>query len=198
MFQGDSLSVLLFLIGTSLAALMGAVVAQPGRARTFLWVLMTSFVVATFAWLAMPTASPTIESLKPLVYAVVRSGALVMVGTVGIVAIMLKRNPSPVSPTPSAISIDVIAALRSTKTDAQIALSNGGLASSERTLPKIEAALLSAHKQYQIPLLANSGNARSDLQRSLGLLEKIIPYLQQGHIEEAQYVASAYISSRST
>jgi len=63
----------------------------------------------------------------------------------------------------------------------------------ERTLPIIRAALLSANKQFGIPLMAESGEAALDLEAGRRLIEKILPFLQQGHIDEARQAGRDWI-----
>jgi len=95
MFSGDSLSVLLFLLGTALAAMMGAITAPHGWRSKALWALCGVFTLATLGWLFAPSASPLIQALQPIAASVVQSGALVMVGTVGIVALMQGGQKAP-------------------------------------------------------------------------------------------------------
>lgn len=86
---GDSLSVFLFLAATSLAGVMGALTARPGWRMNALLAIAVVFGLAAIMWLAAPAASPIVQVLEPIAIALLRSGALVMVGVVAIVALML-------------------------------------------------------------------------------------------------------------
>lgn len=93
MFSGDSLSVLLFLVATVIAAVMGALTAPPGWRTKTLIGIAAIFALATLAWLIAPAANPIIHAMRVALVAAVQGGALVMVGVVAIVAIMTRRNP---------------------------------------------------------------------------------------------------------
>ena len=104
MFSGDSLTILLFLAGTMIAAAIGAISAQPGWRSTTLWVVSGVFGLVSFLWLIAPSASPIIQALMPIATAAVQSGAFMMVGTVGIVALMSGgRAPAPAKGTDIAL-----------------------------------------------------------------------------------------------
>ena len=100
MLSGDSLTILLFLVGTMIAAGIGAITAPAGWRSKTLWAICGLFGLAGVIWLLAPTASPIVRFLSPLASAAIQSGALVMVGTVGIVALMHGR------PSAQANSID--------------------------------------------------------------------------------------------
>lgn len=92
MFQGDSLTVFLFLAGTALSAFIASIAAPSGAPRKALIGVGMAFVLATVGWVVAPSAGPIMSALRPLVVAVINSGAPVMVGTVAIVTTMLVRR----------------------------------------------------------------------------------------------------------
>lgn len=95
MFTGDSLSVLLFLAGTGIAAMMGAIAAPNSQASRILWSMAAVFGVLTVIWLVAPAASPIVKRLTPIVTTIATSGVWVMLGTVFIVSQMVRAERLP-------------------------------------------------------------------------------------------------------
>ena len=56
----------------------------------------------------------------------------------------------------------------------------------------MKAALLSAHKHFQIPLPPEKDNASTNLEIGRRLIEKILPFLEAKHIEEAGKEAAEF------
>ena len=91
---GDSLTVLLFLAATAIAAVIGAITAPVGWRSRSLWGMAVAFVAAIVAWLLAPAANPMFTAIKPFVIALVESNALATVGIVGVVALMIGGRPA--------------------------------------------------------------------------------------------------------
>ena len=99
--SGDSLTVLLFLAGAALTAMIGAITAPSGWRAQSLWAASGFFLLVLAAWLVVPAATPLWSAVRPLIGALVHSGALVMIGTVSVVALMQGRAKSDVAVAPS-------------------------------------------------------------------------------------------------
>lgn len=88
--------------------------------------------------------------------------------------------------------------LRYAKDDAAIAASRYTSSNRNRTaesaIPRMKAALLSAHKHYGTPPLFETGEAHLDLELGRRLIEKVLPLLQEGHVDEARQEADAFMS----
>ena len=93
---GDSLAIFTLLASAALACMIGALTAPSGWRVTLLWAMCAAFAVASLGWLFPPTQSPFFMGMISLFGAFARSGALVMLGTVGIVALVTGgRQPVP-------------------------------------------------------------------------------------------------------
>ena len=224
MFQGDSLTVVLWLAGAGLATMIGALTAPAGWRARFLWVLTAAFVVAALAWVLVPAASPIYQAMSPVILALVESNALTMVGTVGVVALMLGGHRNRTTTTESKVdgaegrqgppsaegdqrdqpekrfrgdTISVILALDRAKKQAVSALSElsqvGRQRAADRQMPVMRAAFLTAHKECGIPLPPEGDGSFKDLARHVHMIEKILPYLRQGHVAEAKSQAQAFL-----
>ncbi len=105
---GDSLTILTVFASSSLAAMIGALTAPPGKRATFLWVLCGAFALLTLAQAFTPWQSPLVRDVMSVVGTFATSGAWVMLGTVGIVAMMQPKTrtaapelgPDPATPSP--------------------------------------------------------------------------------------------------
>ena len=97
MYSGDSLSVLLFLLGSALGSMIGAVAAV-GKRATFLSWLTAFFVALALAWIFAPAANTIAEVIRAFTVALVVSGAPVMVITIAVVALMLGGRAPPGQP----------------------------------------------------------------------------------------------------
>lgn len=64
----------------------------------------------------------------------------------------------------------------------------------ERELPGIRAAILSANKLHGIPVPPEGRNAIDSLEIQRRMIEKILPFLKEGHTDEAQQEAGAFIA----
>ena len=95
MWSGDSLTVLLFLLGGMIAFSIGALTAPTGWRTNVLWAGAVVFLLFALAWLLAPAASPIIAPISPLVVAAVQSNALAMVLIVGVVALMIGGRSPP-------------------------------------------------------------------------------------------------------
>jgi hypothetical protein len=202
MFSGDSLSVLLFFVGTALAGLMGAIVAPSGWRANVLWSIAVVSGVAALGWLVAPSASPAVQAIRPVLSAVVQSGALLMVGTVGIVALMIggRRAQAPVPvleeapkfPTRSAS--DVINSLTNARLMAKQALTVGRDADFERALAGLVAAFLSAQKLFGTPTPPRRDRVVWNLEAAIRMADLVIPLLSEGHVDEAIRGANEFVS----
>ena len=107
MWKGDSLTVILWLLGGALATMIGALTAAPGWRTKVLWGLFGAFTLAGFAWVAAPTASPFVQAVSPFIEALIDSNFIAMVGTVGVVALIVSGRTAPAQragPIPKATS----------------------------------------------------------------------------------------------
>lgn len=77
--------------------MIGALTAQPGWRTGLLWTCCGAFALATLGWLFPPNRSPFLMGILDVAVALIRSGAFVMVGTVSVVAIMVKGARLPPS-----------------------------------------------------------------------------------------------------
>lgn len=73
------------------------------------------------------------------------------------------------------------------------ATSSGRERVAERELPGMRAAMLSAHKVFGMPLPPESRTALMDLELQRRMIEKALPFLQEGHPEEACREAQAFL-----
>jgi hypothetical protein len=64
-------------------------------------------------------------------------------------------------------------------------------------IPNVRAAILTAHKQFGIPILPESGDITRDVDDGGEFIAKILPLLEQGHLAEAKDVAISFIAERS-
>ena len=58
----------------------------------------------------------------------------------------------------------------------------------------MKAALLSAHKHYGTPPLLETGEPDLDLELGRRIIEKVLPLLQEGHVDEALQEADAFMA----
>jgi len=56
----------------------------------------------------------------------------------------------------------------------------------ERNIPRMKAAILSANKVFGTPIPPEGKGAVLDLELSRRMIERILPFLREGHIDEAQ------------
>lgn len=100
---GDSLAVFALLASAALASMIGALTAPADWRAKVLWTMFAAFALATLGWLFPPTQSPFFMGLMRLFGAFAQSGALVMLGTVVIVALQSSgRAPPPAKPNDAA------------------------------------------------------------------------------------------------
>lgn len=100
MWQGDSLTVIFGLAGFAVASLIGALTAPDGWKPKALWAATALFTLLLGTWIAAPALGPTVQAAKPVLGSLIQSGALMMIGTVVVVALIVKkqRPPNPNGP----------------------------------------------------------------------------------------------------
>jgi hypothetical protein len=207
--SGDSLTVLLFLLGAAVAAAIGAITAPEGWRTQALWGFTFAFCLIAIGWVLAPAASPAMQAIEPLALALVESNFLAMTGIVGVVALMLDRdrrasnqmNDAQIDMFGTEAHQDLIYSLETAKREAEITTSTSNDANrtrnAERVLPEVRAALLSANRLYGIPLPPEPKKSSSVplfLEVHRRLIEKILPFLKQGHLAEAHNQANALLS----
>ena len=97
MFTGDSLTVISMLLGVASGAALGAIGANPGSPRTWLWRICILFLATTAAWIFAPTANQLVLAVKPIVSTIVRSGAFFMIGAVTLVLLTISGRRTPIA-----------------------------------------------------------------------------------------------------
>lgn len=71
--------------------------------------------------------------------------------------------------------------------------SSGRELAASRAMPEMKAAMLSANKEFGIPIPPQGESVVMSLQMQGLMIDKILPLLRAGHIEEAQQEAEALI-----
>ena len=71
--------------------------------------------------------------------------------------------------------------------------SSGRERAAERQLPGMKAAMLSAHKVFGLPLPPESRTAVLDLELQRRMIETALPFLKEGHPDEARREAQAFL-----
>jgi hypothetical protein len=64
----------------------------------------------------------------------------------------------------------------------------------ERTIPAMRAALLSANKYYGTPLPPDHNDPIIYLELCRRLIEKMLPFMGQGHVQEAREEAASFLA----
>lgn len=205
--SGDNLTICVGLLSAVLACMIGALTAPADwRGRT-LWTLTVLFGAVTLAWWLAPVTSPLARHLFEVLAALFHSGGFVMLGTVSVVALMVGSSKPEASRkgTPEAVAASqahqtkieagrVIDQLQRAKDNAAIALSRRSEREAERALPRVKAALLSANKQFGIPAPTWVDLAIIDLHDGVRVIEESLPFLRDGHVEEAREAAKSYLA----
>ena len=145
---GDSLTTFYFLVAAAITTFVGWLTAQPGwRAKALVWLTIV-FVIASLIWLIAPAASPLVQGIVSTLSALIRSGALVMVLTVGTVALMIgNRSPSAGTDAPSITSAQPAFAARANKR-----------VKWDPDIPIYDAAEYLLRRMHQSGLIGISGN----------------------------------------
>ncbi len=76
---------------------------------------------------------------------------------------------------------------------AEFGLRHGKPKEAEKEWPRMLAALLSAQKEFGIPMPPSGIGALADLRIAEQMLEQVVPLLKAGHDAEAQQVAMSFI-----
>jgi len=87
----------------------------------------------------------------------------------------------------------IIQIMRSAKENAAIALSHNSERSAERALPRMRAALLSGHKRFGLVNPPEIGRAIVELECGRRYIERVLPFLSGGHVEEARREAQKFV-----
>ena len=208
---GDSLAVFALLASAALACMIGALPAPAGWRATLLWAMAAMFALATIGWLFPPTQSPFFMALMRLFGAFAQSGALVMLGTVSIVALIHGRPSAQTNSIDNADDPVIRAASAKVRQKTEARSNRPFLIrdldfarqsayvrnprEAEMEWPKMQAALLSANKEFGIPMPPLGFGPIADLERGKRLLEKVIPLLRAGHDEVARKEAQDFVDS---
>ncbi|KRB81252.1 hypothetical protein ASE00_14755 [Sphingomonas sp. Root710] len=83
--------------------------------------------------------------------------------------------------------------LQNVKMTADNALSMNNDRAVGAELAKMRAVLMTASKQFGIPQMPNIGDAKAELRFSSQLIEQVLPYLIEGHLDHAKNEAEAYV-----
>ena len=89
MFEGATGTVLALFLSSGIAAVVGALSAQPGRSRNILWGMAGAFFLSAAAWVLAPSAGPIAEGARSITATVVQSNGFVIIVVVSLVALML-------------------------------------------------------------------------------------------------------------
>jgi hypothetical protein len=88
---------------------------------------------------------------------------------------------------------NAISSLQAAKQSADYAITRNGDRASRSELPVMRAALLTAQKVFGTPTMPDLGDAKAELMFSAQLVEQIIPFLMQGHVDQAKSAAEAFV-----
>ena len=86
-----------------------------------------------------------------------------------------------------------IGALIAAKRSGGIAIASKNRREAEAEISEMKAAFLSANKRFRTPLLPDFGNADINLRVGCRIIEKMLPFLEAGHIEEARKEAQDFV-----
>jgi hypothetical protein len=103
-------------------------------------------------------------------------------------------NPSPVSEPPAGRN-DSQRALSEIRLAIQYATGAMSVAGAEAELPRMQAALLTANKQFGIDMVTHHADARIALEQGRRVLREIYPLLRSGHIEEARLAGNERVAN---
>lgn len=92
----------------------------------------------------------------------------------------------------------VISSLKQAQFSAGIAMTRRSKREAEKEVPVLKAALLSATKHFNIPELPAADEPEITLITGGRLIEKIMPFLEAGHFDEAKVEAQKFIAALST
>jgi len=86
-----------------------------------------------------------------------------------------------------------IRALKNVKWSADIAIAGRDRREIEAEVNEMRAAFLTAHKRFGTPLLPDLADVSQKVQAGRRIIEKMLPYLKAGHIDEAVREAQNFI-----
>lgn len=87
----------------------------------------------------------------------------------------------------------VISEMNTARHMAMIAVRHNSIREAEKEWPTMRAALLSAQKQFGMPMPPTGKGYLIDLECGRRMLEKSVPLLESGHVDEALQEAQAFI-----
>lgn len=87
----------------------------------------------------------------------------------------------------------VIGALKTAKSFGDNATADRDQRRMEAAASEMKAAFLSAHRRFGTPLLPDFGNYRLNIEVACRIIEKMLPFLEAGHVDEARAESQAYI-----
>lgn len=79
------------------------------------------------------------------------------------------------------------------KDGARRAAAKNNVREAEKEFPRLKAALLTANKEFGMPIPPSGRGAVNDLELGLRFLEVVLPLLHEGHIEEAKTEAEGFL-----
>ena len=174
----DQLSTALIWVSALFMAIKGGVEAWPAASR------------------ALPQMSAGWLSFVPLVLLLI--AAIISIGRAGApVANVMTADEQAAEPGKSAKSENrrVIQALRGAKYRAESLTSHRDQSGAEKIQPEMTAALLSSQKHFGTPMTGDFGTPGNTLEVGRRMIERMLPYLEQGHTTEACKEAEAILAS---
>lgn len=183
------------LLSLAVGAAVTAYTVSGAKARN-LWIVSGAFFAMAVGWFLFSARIPfTATQAVPLII------ALVPIVTVSFVAMMLRDRAQTAPERPKERreeradkAPDRLAALISNAlydaADARVQRNNRA---AELALPIVQATMITLNKEAGVPLPQNHGDVRLDLEIGSRLLEKVKPFIKQGHNAQAREAAEAWI-----
>lgn len=198
MFEGDSLTVIFGLASFVVACVIGALTAVEGWKTTSLWFATVIFVFMLVAWIAAPALGPAVQAAKPVVGSFVQSGAVVMIGTVAIVALMTKQKTKISIAEPNLHpSHNVSPQVRKQIADAIDRADWEDFTPDPSSIiagiAVLNSAFTTLSKEFQMPTPSLSEQSKKSLVYGVRFLRLVQPYLEAGHVDEANDAAADFL-----
>lgn len=174
----SQLSIALIWVSALFMAIKGGVESWPAATRMF------------------PQMSAGWLSFVPLVLLLVAGFRSIARATAPVPADALATGQA-VEPIANSKSEDrrVIQALRGAKYGAESLTSHRDQRGAEKILPEMNAALLSSKKHFGTPMTGDFGTPVNTLEVGRQMIERMLPYLEQGHRAEACKEAEALLAA---
>lgn len=144
---------------------------------------------------AMPAMSAGWLNFVPLVLLAVAAGVTIYRSTSPREA---AQSAPPAGPDQGREAASLFPTLHTAHRNARAALADASPSARERVaeirLPAVRAAMLSAQKAFGTPMPPEEGTTLAmELEFHLRVLEEMLPYLREGHVDEARSKAQAVI-----